>query len=182
VDKNFRVIPGSYPYEIVWESLRIVAAPKDNQPFPVDAVVFEEDTFLVMSTETAIREPKESLMRVMTKLIETRPKKPGSILVQGKRPLRMLAVVHDLNREPTWKEEWVESALRGIFHEVERRRLNALALPFIGTLHGKLKKEDFVNILREVLETMECTCLKKIWLIVPLKTKRAVLKPLEPDF
>ncbi len=182
MDKNFRIIPGSYPYEIVRGSLQIVVAPKDNQPFPVDAVAFEEDTFLVLSAETAVGGPKESLMRVMTKLIETRPETPGSVLVKGKRPLRMLAVVHDLNREPTWREEWVENALKGIFQEVERRRLNSLALPFIGTLHGKLKKEDFIRMLREVLEATECKYLKKVWLVVPFKTKRAVLKPLEPGF
>jgi len=177
-----RLNPGSYPYEISRGSLKIVAAPKDNQPFPVDAVALEEDTFLVLSAETAVRETKESLMRVMTKVIETRPEIPGTVLVKGKHPLRILAVVHDLNREPTWKEAWVESALRGIFQEVERRRLKSLALPFIGTLHGKLKKERFIRMLREVLETTECKHLRKVWLIVPSGTKRAILKALEPGF
>ena len=182
MDKKFRVIPGSYPYEISCGTLKIVAAPKDNQPFPVDAVAFEEDTFLVLSAETAVREPKESLMRVMTKLIETHPETPGSVLVKGKRPLRMLAIVHDLNREPTWREEWVESALRGIFQEVERRRLGSLALPFIGTLHGKLGKEHFICMLREVLECIEFKHLRNLWLVVPSKTKRAILKALESGF
>jgi hypothetical protein len=180
MDKKFRVIPGAYPYEISCGSLKIVAAPQDAQPFPVNAVAFEEDTFLVLSSETAIREPGESLMQVLTKLIETRPKTPGTVLVQGKRPLRMLAIVHDLNREPTWREEWVESALRGVFREAETRRLNSLALPFIGTLHGRLKKEHFIRMLREVLQTTECMYLKNVWLVVPFKTKRTILKPLEP--
>jgi hypothetical protein len=100
--------------------------------------------------------------------------------LKGKHPIRILAVVHDLNREPTWKEAWVESALRVIFHEVERRRLKSLALPFIGTLHGKLGKECFIRMLREVLECTECKYLRKVWLIVPPKTKPAILKPLEP--
>ncbi len=182
MDKRFRVISGSYPYEISRGSLKIVAAPKNNQPFPIDAVAFEEDTFLVLNADTAIREPKESLMRVMTKVIETCPEEPGSVLVKGERPLRMLAIVHDLNREPTWKEEWVESALRGIFQEAERRRLESLALPFIGTLHGKLGKGRFVGMLREVLECMEFKHLRKVWLVVPSKTKRTILKALEPGF
>jgi hypothetical protein len=182
MDRKFRVIPGSYPYEISRGSLKILAAPKDNQPFPVDAVAFEEDTFLVLSAETAVREPKESLMRVMTRLIETHPETPGSVLVKGKRPLRMLAIVHDLNQEPTWREEWVESALRGIFQEVEKRRLTSLALPFIGTLHGKLGKERFICMLCEALECMEFKNLRKVWLVVPSKTKRAILKALEPGF
>ncbi|MBW1691072.1 MAG: hypothetical protein JRJ70_10055 [Deltaproteobacteria bacterium] len=182
MDKMFRVIQGTYPYEISRGSPRIIAAPNDNQPFPVDAVAFEEDTFLVLSAETAVREPKESLMRVMTRLIETHPETPGSVLVRGKHPLRMLAIVHDLNQEPTWKNEWVESALRGIFQEAERRRLESLALPFIGTLHGKLGKDQFVGILGDVLACMEFKHLRKVWLVVPSRTKRAVLKALEPGF
>jgi hypothetical protein len=182
MDKRFRVIPGSYPYEISRGTLEIVAAPKNNQPFPVDAVAFEEDTFLVLSADTAVREPKESLMRVMTKVIETRPETPGSVLVKGERPFRMLAIVHDLNQEPTWKEEWVESALRGIFQEAESRRLESLALPFIGTLHGRLGKERFVGMLRGVLECMEFKHLRNLWLVVPSGTKRAILEALESGF
>jgi len=182
MNKKFRVIQGTYPYEISRGSPKIVAAPKDNQPFPVDAVAFEEDTFLVLSADTSVREPKESLVRVMTGLIETHPETPGSVLVKGRHPLRMLAVVHDLNQEPTWKKQWVESALRGIFQEAERRRLGSLALPFIGTVHGKLGKEQFVGMLRDVLAGMEFKHLKNLWLVVPPKTKRAVLKALEPGF
>jgi hypothetical protein len=178
---NLQLIKGSYPYEITRASVRIVAAPKDRKPFPVDAVAFEEDTFLVLSADTTVREPKASLMRVMTKVIETHPKTPGSVLVRGRRPLRLLAIVHDLNQEPTWKEEWIRSALRGIFQEVEKRRLESLALPFIGTLHGRLEKERFVHMLREVIEGMEFKHFTHLWLVVPSKTKRAVLKALEPS-
>lgn len=179
MDKPFRVIPGTYPYEISGRSLKIIAAPKDAQPFPVHAVALEEDTFLVLSADTTVRDPKEPLMRVMSKVIETRPKTPGSVLVRDSRPVRMLAIVHDLNREPTWKEEWVESALSHIFQETEKRKLTSLALPFIGTLHGKLGKERFIRMLHDVLEEMEFEHLRALWLIVPPKTKRSILTPLE---
>jgi hypothetical protein len=179
MDKKFRVIPGTYPYEISRWPLRIVAAPQAAQPFPVHAVALEEDTFLVLSAETSVREPKEPLMKVMTKVIETRPETPGSVLVKDNRPVRMLAIVHDLNREPTWKEEWVESALRGIFQEMENRSLTSLALPFIGTLHGRLGKEGFIRILHEVLEGLEFKHLRTLWLVVPPKTRPAILKVLE---
>jgi hypothetical protein len=181
VDKKFSIIAGTYPYTFFYRSLKIAAAPKDNQPFPVDAVVFEEDTFLVLSTETTVREPRESLIRVMTKLIETCPEKPGSVVVKGRHPLRMLAVVHELDKDPTWKNEWVEIALNGIFQEAERRKLQSLALPFIGTLHGRLKNKAFIQMLRKVLRTTKCTYLKNLWLIIPPKTGRAILKSLESE-
>ena len=181
MDRKFRFIQGSYPYEISRGTLKIVAAPKDNQPFPVDAVAFEEDTFLVLSAEAAVREQKESLMRVMTKLIETHPETPGSVLVKGKRPHRMLAIVHDLNQEPSWREEWVASALEGIFREAESRRLRSIALPFLGTLHGSLKKERFVELLRCALERMSPNHLKRLWLLVPTGTSSKILEMLESE-
>lgn len=165
--------------EISFGPTQIIAAPKNRQPFPVDAVAFEEDTFLVLSADTTVREPHEPLMRVITRVIETRPETPGSVLVKGKRPLRLLAIVHDLNQEPSWREEWIESALRGIFQEVESRRLKSLALPFLGTLHGPLDKQRFVMLLREALERMEFKQLKYLWLIVPAGTDREILEILE---
>jgi len=176
---KMKLIRGIYPLEIPHRSVRIVAAPKKNQPFPVDAEVFEEDTFLVLSADTAVRETHEPLIRVMTKVIETRPETPGSILVRGKRPLRILAIVHDLNEEPSWKIEWVQSALRQIFKEVESRGLKSLALPFLGTMHGSLEKLRFVMLLREALALKEFKYLKHLWLIVPTGTDREILKLLE---
>jgi len=179
MDKQLRIIPGTYPYEISRGSLTIVAAPQDAQPFPVNAAAFEEDTLLVLSAETTVREPKGPLMRVMTKLIETRPERPGSVLMKGNHPVRLLAIVHDLNQEPTWKEEWVKRALTGIFQEIEGRDLTSLALPFIGTLHGKLGKERFLWLLRVLLQDMDFKHLRKLWLIVPPKTKPRMVQVLE---
>lgn len=178
---RLRVIRGTYPCQVSLGSLNIVAAPEDMPPFPVDAVAFEEDTFLVLSAPPQVRETKEPLVRVMTRVIETRPKTPGSVLVKGKRPLRFLAIVHDLNQEPSWREEWVASALSEIFREAESRRLQSIALPFLGTLHGSLKKQRFLVLLRCALERMSATHLKRVWLIVPARTSSKILQTLESE-
>jgi len=174
-----RLIPGGYPREISHGSVRIVATPKDRPPFPVDAVAFEEDTFLIMSADPEVRDPNEPLVRLMTRVIETPPETPGSVLVKGKRPLHLLAIVHDLNQEPSWKEEWIVSALDGIFKEAESRRLKSIALPFLGTLHGSLEKERFVILLGCALERMSAKHLKRLWLVVPVGTSSKILQILE---
>ncbi len=176
---RLRLIPGGYPREISHGSVRIVATPKDRPPFPVDAVAFEEDTFLVLSADPEVRIPNEPLLQVMTRVIETPPEKPGSVLVKGKRPLHLLAIVHDLNQEPSWTEEWIVSALDGIFKEAESRRLKSIALPFLGTLHGSLDKERFVVLLKRVLERMSAKYLKRLWLVVPAGTSSKILQILE---
>ncbi len=51
--------------------------------------------------------------------------------MKGSGPVKLLAVVHDLNQDPSWKEEWVVKALEGIFREIEQRKLQSLALRFL---------------------------------------------------
>ncbi len=53
-NRNFRLIRGGYP-EVSVGSIRVVAAPKSSSPFDVDAIVHEEDTFLVLSADIAVR-------------------------------------------------------------------------------------------------------------------------------
>jgi len=146
----------------------------------VDAVIFEEDTFLVISADPVIRPTTEPLMRIMTRLIETRPEKPGTVVVRGELPLRLLAVVHDFNQEPTWKEEWVKTALEEVFRIVEDRKVTSIALPFLGTQHGSLQKERFMQLLKEVLKKITSTHLERLWLVWPPKTHRRILEILGP--
>jgi hypothetical protein len=159
--------------------VNIVAAPENRPPFKVDAVAVEEDTFLVMSADRRVQDPREPLIKIMTRVIETQPKAPGSLLVRDGSPLRFLAVVHDLNEEPTWREEWIIGALEAIFQEAERRGLRSIALPFLGTLHGSLDKARFLVLLRSVLERIVANHLKRVWLVVPHKIRFKILKTLQ---
>ena len=174
-------IRGTYPLKISIGSLVMVIAPESMSPFPVDAIALEEDTFLVMSADPKVRDPQKSLMRIMTEVIETRPEIPGSVLVRGERPLRFLAIVHDLNEEPSWREEWIESALDKIFQEAEDRRLNSIALPMLGTLHGSLEKERFVALLLRVLKRNSVNHPERLWLVVPAGTDSKIFDILHPN-
>jgi len=178
---RLRLIRGGYPCEMSLGSVRIVAAPADRPPFMVDAVVAEEDTFLVLSADREVRDPNEPLVRLMTRVIETRPETPGSVLVRGKSPLQLLAIVHDLNQEPSWREEWIVSALDGIFREAESRKLRSIALPLLGTLHGSLEKQRFLVLLRCALERISPNHLKRLWLVVPVGTSSKILQILESE-
>ncbi|MGD2126295.1 MAG: hypothetical protein PVG99_09460 [Desulfobacteraceae bacterium] len=179
---KFRVIQGGLTDEISLGPLRLVAAPKHAPPFKVEAFAFEEDTFLVLSTNTRVRDPKARLPRIMTRLIDMQPEIPGTVLVRGKRPLRFLAIVHDLNQEPTWKEEWIERALDGLFQEAENRELHAIAIPLLGTRHGSLEKARFVVLLQRALERMSFNHLKRLWLIVPVGTARDIVGILGSEY
>jgi len=162
-------------------SVQIFVGPENMAPHPVDAWAAEEDTYLLLSADPEVVEANEDLERVMAEVLATRPAEPGTVVVKGGHPLRLLAIVHDLNEEPSWKEEWVVSALEGIFQEAETRKLRSLALPLLGTLHGSLEKRRFLVLLREVLERRSPVHLTRLWLVVPAGTGSEILQMLESD-
>ena len=180
--ERLRVIQGGHYFEIPHGLYRIVSAPEENPPFDVDAVVYEEDTYLVLSADPRVREPRDHPVKIMTKLIETTPETPGSVLVRGKFPLRFLAIIHDFNQEPTWREEWIASALNGIFKEAENRKLTSVALPMLGCLHGTLDKQRFFGLLRSAATQSTQRHLKRIWLITPPGISYKILKVLTSEF
>ena len=140
----------------------------------------EEDTFLVLSANPEVRDPGEHMVRVMTRVIETKPIKPGSVLMKDGDPMRLLAIVHDLNQEPSWREEWIVSALDEIFLFAESRGLSSIALPFLGTLHGSLEKQRFIVLLRNALGRISTLNLNRIWLVVPNETSSDIFDSLKP--
>ncbi len=168
-EKNsFKLIQGGLHPSMSFGPLKIVSGSENSPPFHVQALAFEEDTWLIMSANPKNCEPEEHPIRMMTQVIEARPEKVGTVLVRGNNPIRFLAVVHDVDQEPTWREKWVESALREIFLKAEQRGIQSIGLPLIGTLHGKLEEKRFVELLCQVLVQMEFKHLKRLWLITPV--------------
>lgn len=176
-----RLIDGGLHREISFHHLRIVAAPQNAAPFNVEGLAFEEDTWLVMSADPKICEPPEHPIRLITDLIEAKPESVGNVLIQGNHPLRFLAIVHDVNQEPTWKEEWIESALQEIFRKAEQRRIQAVGLPLIGTLHGSLKYRRFAVLLGRVLQQTTINHLKRLWLITSPTITSEIIDMLEAE-
>ena len=167
--------PGQRRSEVWMGSVRLFVAPKEWPPFLADALVEEEDTYLVLSADPEVQETREEPEELMAELSKTKPAVPASLIVKEGRPLSLLAVVHDLSRDPSWKEEWVVGALDKIFREAESRKLRSLALPMLGTLHGSLEKQRFLVLLRQALERSSPKHLARLWLMVPAGTTLEVL-------
>ena len=92
---KLKVIQGGLQSDTLWGTVRIVAAPQYAQPFSVDAIVAEEDTFMVLSAGKTVRMPSEHIISIMTEIIETLPVAPGSVIVKNGSPMRLLAIIHE---------------------------------------------------------------------------------------
>jgi hypothetical protein len=162
--------------------LHVVAAPPQSPPFSVVAVAEEQDTHLLLSAESEVSDPGESLSMLIKEVQATPPNTPGNVLVRKAKPLRLLAIVHDVDGQPTWREEWIASALCAIVEEVEWRRLESVGIPLIGTRHGGIDPVRVATWLGRCLAGSKLRYLKRVWLIAPMGSEAELMQALRSQF
>lgn len=148
-------------------SIEITVAPPQCPPFAVDAVVEEQDTSLVLGTEPAIRETRESYSLLVRKMIRQKPLAMSEIIVKKGYPLRFTAIVYDIEKKPACREEWVKAALKNILDQCKKHKVKTLSMPLPGTTHGKIGKEQSLNLLKSILLACNPVYPQKIWLVTP---------------
>ncbi len=163
--------PGAAKLRVVADNTRrvaVVEAPEDAPPFHVQATALAEDTSLVLSADTeTIRDPDEHPIRIMTALYDEPTREPGSVVVKGTAPYHFLAIVHDFDQEPSFREAWVWDALGEILVQCKTRKVLALKLAPLGVGHGGLVFSRFRELLGVMLDETDRGCLKRIWLVTP---------------
>jgi len=162
--------------------VHVVVAPEHAPPFPIDALAVEEDTHLLLSSDGAIEEPEEEFYELVAAASETPANTPGSVLVRKARPLELLAIVHDIDREPTWREEWIASAINGVIEETEWRHLESVGLPLIGTRHGNVEMRRVALWLGRCLSRTSFRYLKRVWVIAPAGSETELMWALRSEF
>jgi len=162
--------------------VHVVVAPGDAPPFPIQAVVVEEDTHLLLSSDGVVKEPDEDFEELVSAAGTRRPSTPGSVLVRKTEPLQFLAIVHDIDCQPTWREEWIASAINGAIEEAEWRRLESIGLPLIGTRHGNIEMRRVALWLGRCLSRTSFRFLKRVWVIAPEGSETDLMWALRTEF
>jgi len=164
---RLQLISDDFGRALVFCGVHIAAAPEGRAPFPIAAVALEEDTNLLMSARAEIRAPGQTFGKLVEDMAAFEPAEPGSVVIQGKSPVRLLAIIHDIEQTPTWNEAWIGRAISGLLQETERRKLASLCLPVLGSLHGNMSTVRFAGLLRLALEQYPPKRLRRIWALVP---------------
>ena len=178
---NLRVLNGGLQIPPSYGHLRIVSAPGNSPPFKVDAMAYEEDTYLIMSAKPENAPHEVHPLRLMAELENLTPETPGSVRVTGKNPLKFLAVIHDVDNVPTWREDWIDKALGSIFMEAEKRKIHALGLPILGTKHGNVKHARFARFLGRALRQTRFEFLCRLWLIAEVPENSRLMDMLKSE-
>lgn len=106
-------------------------------PASVDAFVFEQDTEYILRLDLPVRYPRESAEALVKAAVAAEGRVLGMTYAIEGEPLLLMAVVHDLAREPSWTQEAIAAAYYGVAHEVRERGLKEIVCPLLGTVHGR---------------------------------------------
>ncbi len=176
---HLRLIRGDLDRVVRIGNTRIQVAPQDRPPFPVNAVAVEQDTAMVLGEEPMVFVPAVSIKETDTELDHITEPLPGSVLVKRGKPRRLYAIVHDLEQDPTIRQEWVVKALHNMMRLAERQPFNAIAMPLLGTRYGQLEQRRFIELLCYILTKYPPSLPLKLWLVAPRYDVHALLEVLE---
>ncbi len=162
-------------------SVELAIALHRTVPSDVDAVVAEEDRYLVLSADSEILEAEGDAANIVQEACNAEALEPGTVLVRGSNPIHFLAIVHDLDQSPTWREEWIAKALEKLFSEVKDRDIRSLALPLLGGVHGSFSTTQFAVALCSALKKAMPESLLRIWLLLENNDAREIIGYLEAN-
>jgi hypothetical protein len=149
--KHLRLINGGLDYSCQIGATRITIVPLEAPSPEVDALVIEQDTHAVLAVDAQIVETNETVAKVTDQLAGFEPYKVGDVVVKQAQPLQLFAIVHDLDHAPSWTETWILSALNATFTIARKRQLKRLGMAALGTVHGRLPLERFIELLVETV-------------------------------
>lgn len=158
----------SLPCKATIGAIEIAIAPVEYVPVEIDAIVEEQDTQLLMGIDTEINYPDEDFDTLIDQMLSGKSvRSPGQIIIKQAQPLKLKAIIYDINQKPSWKIEWIAFALKQLVTEIENYNIKTLAMPLLGTVHGKVDENESIELLCANLNTEQACCLEKLWIIAP---------------
>ena len=100
------------------------------------------------------------------------------MVVRDTIPLRLQAVVHDLDAEPSSNELWIFQAVQQIFEIADSRGIASLQIPPLGCRFSNLQTGQFLDILLEIITRQRPSPINKLWLLSTEQDCEAVFNEL----
>jgi hypothetical protein len=147
--------------------VRLILAAPDRPPFQPDAVTVAQDRWLLLDAATPVCDTQRGYRSLARAAGGSGGERPGRVLVRrGGPPLRLWAVIHDLDATPGCRREWIQSALDGVLQEIQRRKLRTLELPPLGCREGVLAAHEFLDLLARSIRSTGLVSRLEVWIPV----------------
>ena len=155
----------------------------EDAPPATEALVVPQDVNLIMGEVDAIVDTTETTEEVLAGCSDTRPRRPGSLVVAPARdgqPLLLQAVVYDFDRSPPTTVGHVFEALVLAFEEAKSRGLACLAIRPVGTAYSGLEPAVFLRLLTQVCYSSAelGTSVRRVHLLLPSPDEMALYEGL----
>jgi len=156
--------------------VKLVVAPRDGvPPFEPDLIAFEMDVDLILRMDREPAQPSESAPELVAAMSGPAAHALGDVLWLSGEPTQALLMVHDLDRDPSWDEAWIDAALDSLLAGMAERCLERLALPVLGTVHGRLDPARFPDLLGAALGRAEIPP-EAVWVITSDPATNAAMR------
>lgn len=154
---------------------------ENQQPFSTQIQVVEQDNSLVLEADNEIRDPgMDKPAWYLANTLEQQPLcKMGEVIVKPGHPETLWAIIHDLDLNPTWRREWIETAVESLLTFCEEHAIYSIALPILGAQFGRFETTDFIQLLLRALNKNHPSHLKRIALVVTITQSQAARALLE---
>jgi len=172
-NKELRLIVGGSATRFSVNGVTVSVVADSAAALPVDVRVFEEDTYLVLTVDPVMRYVDEHPVRLMTRIMESRPHIPGTVV---RKKTNWYAVVHDLDVEPICRKEWLDSAYAETLRLAEGRGIVRLGLPLLGTVHGRYPLQDSLMLLMRHIRKQNLTKVREIVIIAKRGSRETIRK------
>ena len=127
----------------------------------------EQDTALILSKPKKIPVTDDKPGWFLANKLESQTLlEPGSVLIRDGQTMRMLAIVHDLEQQPSWRSAWIAQALDNVFNISRSYGITSIQLPVLGAEYGRFNIHDFLHLLVNTIKKHQ-GIFEKIWLVVP---------------
>ena len=132
----------------------------DEMPFEIQSMVFEEDTYLVLSAGNHIREIRAPLEALQREVQAQQPLTLGELAIRGSR---VFAIVHDFDIQPSFSESAVQRALNELSQHIEHLDIRAIGMQALGSHHGGLSPSDAIALIESQRWPV---CLERLWVSI----------------
>ena len=147
--------------------MELAIAPAKFPPFPIGAVIEEQDTALILDESNEIRDPGQKPPWFYANKLDQQPLlDPGQVITRDTQPLRLQAIIHDLESDPICNELWIFQAIQQAIEIAEHNKINALQTPLLGCKFGKIKPAQFFTILLEIINRQRPPPVNRLWINV----------------
>lgn len=122
-------------------------------------VVFEEDTYRVMSASPRIAGLPETTGESLDEVAAFTPHDLGDLIVSGNR---CFAIVHDFDNDPSFDRDAADRALEHLARLAVERGVQSVAIQALGRSAG----EELSRVRFRIETFLSGTPVRRVWLIV----------------